>query len=356
MLNNKPCILIADDEPNICRIVKLIISPDNYDILTAENGVDAYEKTIKFQPSLVFSDILMPKCDGFELCNKIKTNEYTRHIPFIFLTGLDEKQFKTRFEEVEADDYLIKPFSSQDMKKKINQWVKKPVIHSEEDVVPIENRAKEPLQMEFEFGVPELDAQLCGPIEPKTFILVNGPIGSGKSSLTRQFIMDGVQKKQSSLVLSFETPNEKLDPLFKLTSEQKKFVQCCDASRWTAIDSAPWRNIDYIFDYLSAECAKKNVHRIIIDSFSHGFAFWSLTDILRFVDLCRTLHNAKDQCILWSINSHPTIESIEYHLQHVMDIGVRMIQNNGAFSNEITYSKWQKKRTKHALDNQAVVN
>ena len=197
--------------------------------------------------------------------------------------------------------------------------------------------------MEFEFGVPELDAQY-GPIEPKTFILVNGPIGSGKSSLTRQFIMDGVQKKQSSLVLSFETPNEKLDPLFKLTSEQKKFFQCCDASRWTAIDSAPWRNIDYIFDYLSAECAKKNVHRIIIDSFSHGFAFWSLTDILRFVDLCRTLHNAKDQCILWSINSHPTIESIEYIATRHGYWGEND-QNNGAFS-VITYSKWQKKTTR----------
>ena len=122
----------------------------------------------------------------------------------------------------------------------------------------------------------------------------------------------------------------------------------------TAIDSAPWRNIDYIFDYLSAECAKKNVHRIIIDSFSHGFAFWSLTDILcrRFVS---NLTQCKRSVHFMSINSHPTIESIEYHLQHVMDIGVRMIQNNGAFSNEITYSKWQK-RTKHALDNQAVIN
>ena len=52
MLNQKPCILIADDEPNICRIVKLIISPEEFDILTAENGTDAYEKTIKFQHNL----------------------------------------------------------------------------------------------------------------------------------------------------------------------------------------------------------------------------------------------------------------------------------------------------------------
>ena len=84
MLNDKPSILIADDEPNICRIAKLIISSDDFDVLTAENGLDAYEKAIKFQPALVFADILMPKCDGFELCLKIKSNERTKHIPFVF--------------------------------------------------------------------------------------------------------------------------------------------------------------------------------------------------------------------------------------------------------------------------------
>ena len=339
MLNDKPCILIADDEPNICRIAKLILSPDKFDVLTAENGLDAYEKTIKFQPALVFSDILMPKCDGFELCHKIKSNDRTQHIPFIFLTSLDEKQFKSRLLDVHADDYLSKPFSSQDMKNKIERWIKKPTIHSEDAVIDTDDSP--PPSPQFQFGRTSIDDQLFGEIYPQTFVLVNGPIGSGKSSLTRQFIMDGIQKEQLSLLLSFETPKEKLDPIFNISDAHQRYLHFCDASRWTAIESAPWRNIDYIFDYLSNECSQRSFQRIIIDSFSHGFAFWSLTDILRFIDLCRTLPNHQNQCILWTINSHPQIEAIEYHLQHVMDIGIRMKQHEGEFLTDIEYSKWQ---------------
>ena len=85
---------------------------------------------------------------------------------------------------------------------------------------------------------------------------------------------------------------------------------------------------------------KKPIERIVIDSFSHGFAFWSLTDILKFVDLCRTLPNAENMCMAWVINRHPQIENIEYHLQHVMDIGVGLTQIDTTYSATIEYSKW----------------
>ena len=338
MLNDKPCILIADDEPNICRIAKLIISPDNFDVLTAENGLDAFEKTIKFQPALVFSDILMPKCDGFELCHKIKTTQAIQHIPFIFLTGLDKQQFKSRLVEVKADDYLMKPFSSEDMKAMIEKWIKKPMIHSENSVQPIQKPTD---NATFQFGNSDIDHQLCGDIQPQSFVLVSGPAGSGKSSLSREFIMDGIKKEQLTMLISFETPKQRLDPIFNLNESQKKFLHYYDASRWTAIDSEPWRNIDYIFDTISSECARRSYERIVFDSFSHGFAFWSLIDILKFIDLCRSLPNNEHQRLLWTINSHPQNQDLEYHLQHVMDIGIRMTQSNGAFSTQVTYSKWQ---------------
>ena len=240
-------------------------------------------------------------------------------------------------EEVKADDFLSKPFSSASMIEKIEHYVK-PIIHSENNAVTI---SAEPEKASFQFGIKELDDQLYGQINAESFILVEGSIGSGKSNLTRQFIMDGIQKKQQSLLLSFETPNRKLDPIFKMTSDQESFLTFCDASQWTAIDAKPWRNIDYIFDYLYDTCAKNSIDRIVIDSFSHGFAFWPITDILKFVDLCRTLPNAEQQCILWTINTHPSIEGIMYHLQHAMDIGVLTSVNKGAFKTTVQYSKWQ---------------
>lgn len=341
MLNNKPCILIADDEPNICRIAKLIISSDDFDVLTAENGQDAYEKAIKFKPALVFSDILMPKCDGFELCSKIKANPSTAHIPFIFLTGLDEKQFKSRLSEVHADDYLTKPFSSQDMKDKIQRWVKKPIIHSEEAIVPFPKASVQERSEHIDFGITQLDDQLNGSLLPESFVFVYGPIGSGKSTLGRQFILDGIQKEQSSLFISFESSKKSMDPLFGLSDQQQRYLQFTDASNWTHINSAPWRNIDYLFDFMFAECEKRSFKRIVIDSISHGLAFWSLQDLTKFVDLCRSLPNANQQSVLFLMDAHSQFESLQYHLQQMMDIGISTSRTTEGFDATIAFSKWQ---------------
>ncbi|MEK9728024.1 MAG: response regulator [Candidatus Margulisiibacteriota bacterium] len=347
MLNELPIVLIADDEPNICRIAKLIIPDNEFQVITAENGMDAYEKALQHQPDIIFSDILMPKCDGFEFCQKIKQNDVTANIPFIFLTGVDEAQCKARMDEVHADDFLSKPFSSKIMIEKIKTYVK-PILNTEISDI----RIKPKINLEFKFGIANIDQQLYGHIYPQSFIMIQGPIGSGKSNLTRQFITDGIANQQRSLLLSFETPKEKLDPIFKLSNQDETFLTFCDASRWTSIDSKPWRNIDYIYDYLSEACAKQSYQRIVIDSFSHGFAFWSQTDILKFVDLCRSLPNNEQQCVLWTINQHPTIDTLIYHLNHVMDIGIETTFDGQNFKSDVTYSKWQSFNSKIIEANQ----
>ena len=239
-------------------------------------------------------------------------------------------------DDVQADDFLSKPFSAKIMIDKIKSFVK-PIIPSESHCIAISDKNVS----SFQFGIPDIDNQLSGQIYPQSFVMIQGPIGSGKSNISRQFIKDGISKKQHSLLLSFETPKETLDPIFKLGPEDDAYLTVCDASRWTRIDSQPWRNIDFIYDYLSSECSKQSYQRIIIDSFSHGFAFWSQTDILKFIDLCRSLPNNEQQCILWTINQHPSIDTLIYHLNHVMDIGIETSFNGGEFNALVNYSKWQ---------------
>ena len=112
-----------------------------------------------------------------------------------------------------------------------------------------------------------------------------------------------LKKIKEEYFISFETPKEKLDPIFKL-------------SKGSIIISFLWMHPDgpklmhnlgeiliLFTTYISSECEKFNHNRIVIDSFSNGFAFWSLQDILKFIDLCRSLPNSENQCLLWTINS-----------------------------------------------------
>ena len=113
-------------------------------------------------------------------------------------------------EEVKADDFLSKPFSSASMIEKIEHYVK-PIIHSENNAVTI---SAEPEKASFQFGIKELDDQLYGQINAESFILVEGSIGSGKSNLTRQFIMDGIQKNNKTFYYHLKLPNRKNGPHF----------------------------------------------------------------------------------------------------------------------------------------------
>ena len=94
-------------------------------------------------------------------------------------------------ENVNADDFLSKPFSSILMLEKIKNYIK-PLFIEEQSF----NITLNQIHQVFQFGLPEIDKQFYGDIYPQSFIMIQGPIGSGKSNITRQFIMDGIKKNQ----------------------------------------------------------------------------------------------------------------------------------------------------------------
>jgi signal transduction histidine kinase/ligand-binding sensor domain-containing protein/DNA-binding response OmpR family regulator len=119
---NKPVILIVEDHPDVIRFIADGLGPD-YTILEAHNARQGMSKAVKFMPDLILSDIMMPGMDGFEFCSKIKSDEKTSQIPIILLTArVDEKDRITGLESG-ADDYLIKPFSSKELKARINNLI-----------------------------------------------------------------------------------------------------------------------------------------------------------------------------------------------------------------------------------------
>jgi CheY-like chemotaxis protein len=113
-------LLLADDSITIQKVVELVLSEEGFEIAAAGNGEDALNSVSSFKPDIVLADIEMPKMNGYQLCEKIKANPETRDIPVILLAGAFEPIDEELAKKVGANDYIIKPFESQDLISKIN--------------------------------------------------------------------------------------------------------------------------------------------------------------------------------------------------------------------------------------------
>jgi len=110
----KKVILIVDDEPNIRLLVKSILS-DEYAVIEAGNGNEAYNIVNKEKIDLVLLDIMMPEADGYTVCNAIKNNTQTSSIPVIMVSGLGFDLNKQLAEKIGADGYVTKPFNPEEL-------------------------------------------------------------------------------------------------------------------------------------------------------------------------------------------------------------------------------------------------
>ena len=105
-------ILIVDDEPRYLRLLEANLRTDGYEIVTAQDGIQALE-VFSGQPiDLILLDIMMPKLDGFSTCQRIR--EFS-NVPIVILTAKGEEQDRVRGLDMGADDYLVKPFSATEL-------------------------------------------------------------------------------------------------------------------------------------------------------------------------------------------------------------------------------------------------
>jgi CheY-like chemotaxis protein len=113
-------LLLADDSITIQKVVELVLAEEGYDIKATGDGENALSALSSFKPDVVLADIDMPKMNGYQLCEKIKTNPATKNIPVILLAGAFEPLDDELARNVGADDFIVKPFESQELIDKIH--------------------------------------------------------------------------------------------------------------------------------------------------------------------------------------------------------------------------------------------
>ncbi|MBS9462874.1 response regulator [Flagellimonas sp. 389] len=111
-------VLVVEDHQELSDHIVEILGSD-YQLLQAHDGSQALDIALGKLPDLIVSDVMMPKRDGFELCQTLKENELTSHIPIILLTAKADKTDKLYGLNSGADDYIVKPFNADELKVRV---------------------------------------------------------------------------------------------------------------------------------------------------------------------------------------------------------------------------------------------
>ncbi len=120
---SKPRLLIVEDDPDIANMLKIYFASQGYEVDVAPRGETALTKTRQHMPHLIVLDIMLPDIDGYEVCERLRTNTRTSHIPIIFLTQKDERSDRLRGLELGADDYITKPFDIEELRLRVQNAI-----------------------------------------------------------------------------------------------------------------------------------------------------------------------------------------------------------------------------------------
>ncbi|HYQ48082.1 MAG TPA: response regulator [Thermodesulfovibrionales bacterium] len=108
-------ILIIDDEPQIVRALELLMQREGFEIRSAGDGIEALHAIEDAAPDLILLDLMMPRMDGFELCQKIRSNPAWKNMIIVILTAKGRDIEREKGMALGADHYVTKPFSTREV-------------------------------------------------------------------------------------------------------------------------------------------------------------------------------------------------------------------------------------------------
>jgi type II secretory ATPase GspE/PulE/Tfp pilus assembly ATPase PilB-like protein/ActR/RegA family two-component response regulator len=122
--HRKPVILAVDDDRIQHKFIERFLQNQNYELIFASSGVDAFEKLERITPDLILLDVMMPGMTGYEFCAQLQEDEDKAYIPVVFASSMDEQQDISRAFALGAVGYLIKPYNRDELIEKVSSTLK----------------------------------------------------------------------------------------------------------------------------------------------------------------------------------------------------------------------------------------
>jgi len=114
-------ILIVDDEPNIVLALELLMKKEGYEVHAVDDGERAVQAAKELRPDLILLDIMIPKMDGYEVCQRIRSDALLKDISIIMLTAKGREVEREKGLALGADHYITKPFSTRQVVMKVKE-------------------------------------------------------------------------------------------------------------------------------------------------------------------------------------------------------------------------------------------
>lgn len=116
-------ILIVDDAPNIVLSLEFLMKQEGYEVFSVDNGEEALALVERHRPDLILLDVMMPRKDGYEVCQVIRANEQYKDTRIIMLTAKGRDVEREKGLALGADDYITKPFSTREVVEKVRKYL-----------------------------------------------------------------------------------------------------------------------------------------------------------------------------------------------------------------------------------------
>jgi len=116
-----PRILIVDDEPNIVLALELLMKREGYEIQSVSDGEKAVEAAGQFRPDLILLDVMLPRMDGYEVCQRIRADASLKGVVIVMLTAKGREVEMEKGLALGADLYITKPFSTREVVRKVKE-------------------------------------------------------------------------------------------------------------------------------------------------------------------------------------------------------------------------------------------